>query len=173
MSNDRLTYAIEFPCRNLALALLALGGFLMWNTFFGLVAATDSHNAGGTPEEDNYFSKVGVADGTAQRRGSVPLDEPGEDGQLQYNDNVFQLWSASGLTAAWAEENTRTSIFDAFKRQEVYATTGPRIYLRFFGGWDFTADEVERQDFADRGYAGFFDAVKIDDAVLECCFRAE
>ncbi|MGI9240927.1 MAG: DUF3604 domain-containing protein, partial [Verrucomicrobiales bacterium] len=61
---------------------------------------------------------------------------------------------ASGLAAAWTRENTREAIWDAFKRKEVYATTGSRIKVRVFGGWDFAADEVERQDFADRGYAG-------------------
>jgi hypothetical protein len=61
---------------------------------------------------------------------------------------------ASGLAGVWARENTRGAIWDAFKRKEVYATTGSRISVRVFGGWDFTADEVERQDFADRGYAG-------------------
>ena len=61
---------------------------------------------------------------------------------------------ASGLAGAWARENTREAIWDAFKRREVYATTGSRILVRVFGGWDFQADEVERPDFADRGYAG-------------------
>ena len=61
---------------------------------------------------------------------------------------------ASGLAAVWARENTRESIWDAFSRKEVYGTTGSRITVRVFGGWNFTADEVERPDFAERGYAG-------------------
>jgi hypothetical protein len=60
--------------------------------------------------------------------------------------------SASGLTAVWARENTRRDIFDAMTRKEVYATTGTRIRVRVFAGWDFEADEVTRPDFIDQGY---------------------
>ena len=71
------------------------------------------------------------------------------------NTPVIYTWemSASGLMAAWARENTRESIWDAMRRKEVYATSGSRITVRVFGGWDFKADEVERQDFAKQGYA--------------------
>ena len=61
---------------------------------------------------------------------------------------------ASGLAGVWARENTREAIWDAFQRKEVYATTGSRITVRVFAGWNFNGDEVEREDFADRGYAG-------------------
>jgi hypothetical protein len=60
--------------------------------------------------------------------------------------------SAQGLTAVWAEENTRTSIFDAFKRKEVYATTGPRIRVRFFGGWNFNAKQAGKANMVNVGY---------------------
>jgi len=59
---------------------------------------------------------------------------------------------ASGLTAVWARENTREALFDAMKRKEVYATTGTRVRVRVFGGWDFEADEVVRPDFVSQGY---------------------
>ena len=60
---------------------------------------------------------------------------------------------ASGYTAVWATENTRSAIFDAFKRRETYATTGPRIGLRFFGGWEFTDDDLRTRMPAETGYA--------------------
>jgi hypothetical protein len=73
------------------------------------------------------------------------------------NKDGKALWSgwmtqAAGLAAVWARENTRTALFDALKRKEVYATTGGRMTVRVFGGWDFTADDVERSDFAAQGY---------------------
>ena len=119
---------------------------------FGLVGATDSHNAGGTPDEDNYHSKVGNRDGTPQRRGSVPLDEPNEDGSPAYAQTYFHNWGASGLTGAWAEENTRDSIYDAFRRKETFATTGPRIQVRFFGGYDFDAGLADDPEMIAKAY---------------------
>jgi hypothetical protein len=77
----------------------------------------------------------------------IPTDDP--DLQILTSQE-----SASGLTAVWARENTREEIFDAIKRKEVYATTGTRIRVRVFAGWDFEADDVSRHDFADRGYQG-------------------
>ena len=69
-------------------------------------------------------------------------------------DFRLEAWEmvASGYAAVWATENTREAIFDAMKRKEVYATTGTRIRVRVFAGWDFTAEEVQRPDFAREGY---------------------
>jgi hypothetical protein len=100
---------------------------------FGLIGASDTHVGAGAFDEDNYWSKVGLIDATGKLRGSVPLDNPRADGGA-YNENFFQTWSASGLAAVWAEENTRDAIFNAMRRKETYATTGPRIRLRFFAG---------------------------------------
>ncbi len=119
---------------------------------FGLVGATDTHNAGGTPDEDNFHSKVGNRDGTPQLRGSVPLDEPNEDGSPAYAQTYFHNWGASGLTGAWAEENTRDSIYDAFRRKETFATSGPRIQVRFFGGYDLDADLADDPDMIAKAY---------------------
>ena len=118
---------------------------------FGLVGATDSHNGGGSYSEDNYLSKIGVVDGEASGRGSAP---PKGQSWRDYNPTESQLrrgtWGASGLTGVWAESNTRGGIFDALRRKEAYATTGPRIRLRLFAGYgleglDITSDQGVRR----------------------------
>lgn len=108
---------------------------------FGLIGSTDSHTALATAEEDNFAGKMAV-DST-----------PGTKLQFAVGRTVTG-WhmSASGLAAVWATENTRQSIFDAFKRKEVYATTGPRIRVRFFGGWRFSSDDTQLRDLAATGY---------------------
>ncbi len=121
---------------------------------FGLIGSTDTHNAAGTPDEWHFHSKVGARDGTPQRRGSVPLDEPGEDGEPAYVDGYFHLWGAAGVAGVWAEENTRESIYDAFRRKETFATTGPRIQVRFFAGYDLAEDLASAPDKVARAYEG-------------------
>jgi hypothetical protein len=116
---------------------------------FGMIGSTDAHTSLATSREDNYFGKNPPGE-PAEDRWEHVFMEGEKEGTTYYNWETL----ASGLAAAWARENTREAIWDAFKRKEVYATTGSRITVRVFGGWDFTADEVERQDFADRGYAG-------------------
>ena len=114
----------------------------------GLIGSTDNHVSLSTTREENFFGKL-------------PSLEPSED---RINDAFVRnangtpaalSWEtpASGLAAVWARENTRESLFDALARKEVYGTTGSRITVRVFGGWDFTADEVQRHDFARAGYA--------------------
>jgi hypothetical protein len=107
---------------------------------FGMIGSTDTHNAGGTPEENNYHGKLGVFDGTPDRRGSVPLATPREDGGT-YAGTPYALWGASGLAGVWAEQNTRESIYDAMRRKETFATSGPRIRIRFFAGFEY-GDEL-------------------------------
>jgi hypothetical protein len=116
---------------------------------FGLIGASDAHTSLATTREDNYFGKNPPGEPAADRWEHVFM-EGEKDGTTYYNWETL----ASGLAGVWARENTRKAIWNAFKRKEVYATTGSRITVRVFGGWDFTVDEVERQDFADRGYAG-------------------
>jgi hypothetical protein len=119
------------------LVLEELQGFNPYR--FGLIGSTDTHNAGGTPEEASYHGKIGLFDGTPELRGSVPPKNPAiplEDGEKHYPVD-FQRWSASGLAGVWAEENTREAIFDALRRKETFATSGPRIRVRFFGGFGF------------------------------------
>ena len=120
---------------------------------FGMVGATDTHNSGGTPEEDNFHGKVGRNDGTGQARGSVPLEEPTEDGE-RYAQNSFRYWGGSGLAVVWAEENTRDAIYDAFRRKETYATSGPRLRLRFFGGYGYTDDLTSDPEMIAAAYDG-------------------
>ncbi|MEE2777438.1 MAG: DUF3604 domain-containing protein [Acidobacteriota bacterium] len=120
---------------------------------FGVIGSTDTHNAGPTPEEDNYHSKVGFNDGTPQRRGSVPLDTPGPDGNL-YSPGSFHFFGASGLAGVWAEENTRESLYDAMRRKETFATTGPRLRVRLFAGYDYGEDLAGDADMVEKAYSG-------------------
>lgn len=120
---------------------------------FGLIGSTDTHNSGGTMEESNYYGKVGMLDATPELRGSVPLSEPREDGG-QYSKTYFQLWGASGLAGVWAEENTREAIYDAMRRKETFATSGPRIRVRFFAGFGFADDLLFDPEMVAKAYEG-------------------
>jgi hypothetical protein len=117
---------------------------------FGMIGATDSHTSLATTREDNFFGKNPAGEPAKSRWDHVFMK--GQTGE----DTTYYNWEtlASGLAGVWARENTREAIWDAFKRREVYATSGSRILVRIFAGWDFRADEVERPDFADRGYRG-------------------
>ncbi len=119
---------------------------------FGFIGSSDTHNAAGSFEEYNYWSKTGMADATPQLRGSVPLDKPGADGQ-RYGQPAAQYWGASGLAGVWAEANTRDAIYEAFRRKETFATSGPRIRVRFFAGYDLPDDLPMRNDAITQSYA--------------------
>lgn len=112
----------------------------------GIVAGTDTHTGMSTAEENNFFGKFAGAEPSAERWNKVAF---------QFGDVVIRDWEigASGLTAVWAEENTRASIWDAMKRREVYGTTGPRILVRMFGGYDFGQEDALARNVAARGYA--------------------
>jgi Protein of unknown function (DUF3604) len=114
---------------------------------FGMVGSTDAHTGLPTTREDNFFGKVHIAEPTATRYKHFIIK--GVKPELSL---TVAATGASGLAGVWARENTREAIWDAMKRREVYATTGSRIAVRVFGGWDFKANEVERQDFAREGY---------------------
>ena len=118
---------------------------------FGMIGASDTHVGAGAFDEDNYWSKIGLVDANGKLRGSVPLDKPNEDGS-KYTINNFHTWGASGLAAVWADANTRGDIFDAMRRKETYATTGPRIKLRFFASADFDRKILSRSDMVKRAY---------------------
>lgn len=116
-----------------------LNGITLWakqgfNPFkFGVVGASDTHNATWSGNDDNYYSKVGMLDSDGQKRGSVPLHQPDEQGN-RYVTDYYHYWGGSGLAGVWAEQNTRDAIYAAFRRKETFSTTGPRIKVRFFAG---------------------------------------
>jgi Protein of unknown function (DUF3604) len=115
---------------------------------FGMIGSTDSHTGLATAEEENFFGK---------HSGVEP--EPGrwEHVVIQAPDPALTIYgwkqAAGGLAAVWAEENTREAIFDAMMRRETYATTGSRMLVRFFGGWDFTGADTRTRLPANAGYA--------------------
>jgi len=112
---------------------------------FGLIGSTDSHTGLAAVEEENFFGKATNAEPSPKRM-THPFMKT-ENGAF----NGYQL-VASGYTGVWAKENTRAEIWDAMARKEVYGTTGPRIMVRFFGGWDFTDDDLNSRQPAFRGY---------------------
>jgi hypothetical protein len=112
---------------------------------FGIVGSTDSHTALATAEEDNFFGKHSGSEPSPDRM-NHPFTET-KFGKIEGWETV-----ASGLAAVWATENTREGIFDAMARKEVYGTTGPRMRVRFFGGWDYTLDDFNSRQPAVRGY---------------------
>ena len=112
---------------------------------FGLIGSTDSHTALSAVEEENFFGKATNAEPSPQRM-MHPFAES-ENGAFQGYELV-----ASGYTGVWAKENTRAAIWDAMERKEVYGTTGPRILVRFFGGWEYTDDDLNSRAPAFRGY---------------------
>ncbi|MDP6377869.1 MAG: DUF3604 domain-containing protein [Pseudomonadales bacterium] len=132
---------------------------------FGFVGASDTHTAAASLDEGNYFSKVGLLDADSQRRGSVPLSAAAAeiiesagrvnlkevDGKT-YASGAFETWGASGITGVWAEENTRAAIYDAFRRKETFATSGPRMKVRFFGGYGFDAALLANEDHLTQAY---------------------
>ena len=115
---------------------------------FGITAASDTHTALATTREENYFGKYAQTEPSTERHGRevIPADDPAY--RVMTSQEV-----ASGLTAVWARDNTREALFDAMRRKEVYGTTGTRIRVRVFGGWNFEADEVLLPDFTSEGYS--------------------
>ncbi len=113
---------------------------------FGMVGSTDSHTGLATAEEDNFFGK---------HSGVEPEPDRWKHLVGEFGPTKIFGWemAASGYAAVWAEENTRKALFDAMARKEVYATTGPRITVRFFGGWDFTEDDARSRLPAEIGYS--------------------
>jgi hypothetical protein len=112
---------------------------------FGMVGATDSHTGLATAEEENFFSKS-VSVEPSKTRVNHPFIES-KLGKIEGYEPV-----ASGYQGVWATENTRAALFDAMARKETYASTGPRIPVRFFGGWDYIDNDLRSRAPAFRGY---------------------
>src|SRR5579872_7451051 len=113
---------------------------------FGMIGSTDSHTGLATADQDNFFGKAS---------NSEPSPERATHPFVKVGDRVIMNWEtvASGYAAVWATENTREAIFDAMERRETYATTGPRMAVRFFGGWEFEDKDAKNRMPASVGYA--------------------
>lgn len=108
---------------------------------FGMIGSSDGHNASSPVEEDNFTGKLGIFDATPEARILPPPPRPTNiDVGTRRTSSAF---SAAGLAGIWAESNTRADLFDALRRREVFATSGPRIAVRFFAGWDLSASDLE------------------------------
>lgn len=115
----------------------------------GFIGSTDSHTSLATAGENNYFGKASIMEPGPERWEHVLIKSQIDDKLTTYASET----TAAGLAAVWATENTRESLFEAMQRREVYATTGPRMTVRVFAGWDFNEQDVQRADFAEHGYA--------------------
>jgi len=114
---------------------------------FGMVGGTDTHVGLSTTREENFFGKLpNLLPGPKRTKEAMVMKADKTPAVMSWQT------SASGLTGVWARENTRESLFDAMARKEVYATSGTRIRVRVFAGWDFRPEDVERSDFVDIGY---------------------
>ena len=114
---------------------------------FGMIGSTDSHTGLPAVEEDNFWGKVAPMEPSAERLTNTFVKNPKTGIVVNDRDVV-----AAGYAAVWATENTRASIFDAMERREVYATTGTRMAVRLFGGYEFTAADAKSRNPAIAGY---------------------
>jgi hypothetical protein len=119
---------------------------------FGVIGSSDTHTGAASLYEDNYFGKIGAFDSTAEKRGSIPasflygtlvkMSAPAMvekvEGETYLNFSGYKYWGASGIAGVWAEENTREAIYDALRRKETFGTSGTRIKVRFFAGYELS-----------------------------------
>ncbi len=125
------------------------GGF---NPFrFGIIGSTDNHIGGGISGESGFYATDQLA--LPPPDDDVPFDTPTPNTR-RYNSGQNALFSVGSLAGVWAEENTRESLYDAFRRKETFATSGPRIRVRFFAGYDYQDDLVDDPEMIAKAYAG-------------------
>ena len=112
---------------------------------FGMIGSTDAHTSLAAVAEDNFFGKLPNVEPTDHRISAT---------MAKFNETAIMAsdMAASGYAAVWAHENTREAIFDAMRRRETYATTGPRMAVRLFAGWDFTEEDAHTRRPASEGY---------------------
>jgi hypothetical protein len=115
----------------------------------GFIGSTDSHTSLATAGENNFFGKASMVEPGPERWEHVMIESQTDPSLTTWASDM----TASGLAAVWATENTRAALFEAMDRRETYATTGPRMLVRVFAGWDFTPEDMHRSDFAAHGYA--------------------
>jgi hypothetical protein len=116
---------------------------------FGMIGSTDAHTSLAATRDENYWGKFAGTEPSAERYEHYVIQALSGDDRL----STF-AWEevASGLAAVWARENTRAGIFEAMQKKETYATTGTRITVRFFGGWEYAEDDVYKPDAVSIGY---------------------
>ncbi|MGO6689272.1 DUF3604 domain-containing protein [Rhizobium leguminosarum] len=114
---------------------------------FGLISSSDAHTGLAAMEEDNFFGKTTPQEPSPHRMTATFVDNK----QTGVKIMDWEV-SAAGYAAVWATENTRAAVWDAMQRKETYATTGPRMVVRFFGGWDFEAKDAQNRMPAEIGY---------------------
>ena len=135
---------------------------------FGVIGSSDTHVAGGSYTEETHFSKIGLLDGEPYLRGSVPYEGfYGFFTKLLRPDSIVEVdgnnylgvsarlirFGSSGLAGVWAEENTRESIYEAFRRKETFGTSGPRIKVRFFAGYNLEGSKLDDLSLIQDAYA--------------------
>ncbi|OUR94764.1 hypothetical protein A9Q87_01435 [Flavobacteriales bacterium 34_180_T64] len=116
---------------------------------FGMIGSTDAHTGLTGWQENNYMGKFPSSEPSAERYEEVLIPSPLD----KKYDIMTWMEVAGGLTAVWAKENTREALFDAMQQKETYATTGTRLRVRFFAGWEYTKQDATRSDFAKNAYA--------------------
>ncbi|MEZ7953150.1 MAG: DUF3604 domain-containing protein [Halioglobus sp.] len=161
-SNPRGSYVRNAWLRGLSMADSAAA-----NPYkFGAIGSSDTHTGAASLQEDNYFGKIGTFDDTAEKRGSIPASflygtlvklaapEMVEvvDDQTYLDFSGYKYWGASGIAGVWAEENTREAIYDALRRKETFATSGTRIKVRFFAGYELNNAPLDSPDLVSTAY---------------------
>ena len=120
-----------------------------YNPFkLGIIGSSDNHNASYVGDEDEFWGVSGLLDSDGQKRGAVPLEVSDANGGVYFDR--YSRFGASGLAGLWAEENTRESIYDALRRKETFGTTGPRMKVRFFAGYNLP--DVDEKDMIAKAY---------------------